>query len=215
MNGGRHPRPSGVIAPDQDLNDIPEATVLSGPPTGGNSHASTSHQSTIPAAQMAYTIAQPTHPPSHPTAPSPMVMYPTQGGGYPPRQGPVVVDDSVMAQYLAQQGGSVPPPPPGGGSCDERRFITYQAQQSDAPSGAWRDHVIFYFLSSPPFAPPPSLPTVRLLYGRGQYLHAYLASRRTRALALLSIFTGSSLLIMYFLMSRRRGKAAGALGHDG
>jgi glucose-6-phosphate-specific signal transduction histidine kinase len=56
---------------------------------------------------------------------------------------------------------------------------------------------------------------VRLLYGRGQYLHAYLASRRTRALALLSIFTGSSLLIMYFLMSRRRGDAAGALGHDG
>ncbi|GAB5035202.1 Hypothetical protein NocV09_02400780 [Nannochloropsis oceanica] len=45
---------------------------------------------------------------------------------------------------------------------------------------------------------------VRVSYARGQYMHAYLASRRAKSLALLSVFMGTILLVWYYMMMREQ-----------
>jgi len=107
-----YPRPPGVGNPPQNLNDIPEATVLSAPP--GSSSSTTNQQGSIPAA---YTIARPvtqTHlydTPSRPGYTHPYQQQQQQQG--PQQQQNVVIDDAMLAEYMASHGGQVPPAPPG------------------------------------------------------------------------------------------------------
>eukprot|EP00624_Nannochloropsis_granulata_P002620 evm.model.NODE_23176_length_15026_cov_24.516239.3 len=98
------------MRPPQNINDIPEATVLSGPqvPPGN-----TSQQGSIPAA---YTIARPvTHtPPPQPGYMHPYTHHQQQQQQQQQLSQDVVIDETTLAEYMTSHGGQVPPAPPGG-----------------------------------------------------------------------------------------------------
>ena len=113
--GYANPRPPGVALPPEslDVNNIPEAAVISAPPPG----STPTHQSTLPSAQMAYTIARPVDPPPPRQQLPPVqsiLLQPRQGAGAAGGQPPFILTEEMLQQYLASQGGdAVPPAPPG------------------------------------------------------------------------------------------------------